>query len=231
MKCDYCQSIGHTIEMCYELKGYPLGYKKKTSNQFQNRNVSNNSFVDQSVSYTSQPSTSSSVSASTSAPLSSINEQMLKIMNLIFEKPSPMGIHANMAGKILNNNVFYNFNFDTFFKSNNVGSTNGLNIGWIIDSRANQHITVFDKNMFNIVDITDLKITVSHPNGTKAKVKKIGNLKISNCVTLFDVLIVPEYCVSLLSVNKLARDNKLFICFNESMLYSGLEANENFGDR
>nr|GEX95314.1 helitron helicase-like domain-containing protein [Tanacetum cinerariifolium] len=55
----------------------------------------------------------------------------------------------------------------------------------------------------------DLKETcdkVGHPNGTQALITKIGDFKINNEVTLYDVLVVPEYTVSLLSIHKLSRD-------------------------
>ncbi|GJT24836.1 ribonuclease H-like domain-containing protein [Tanacetum coccineum] len=74
-------------------------------------------------------------------------------------------------------------------------------------------------NMFGIIDISDLNLNVGHPNGTLAKTKYVGNLKLSDNVVLFDVLVVPEYCVSLLSVNKLIRDNRLFVRFTKSKCY------------
>nr|GEW49385.1 ribonuclease H-like domain-containing protein [Tanacetum cinerariifolium] len=52
-------------------------------------------------------------------------------------------------------------------------------------------------------------LTVGHPNGTQALITKIGNLKVNNDITLYDVLVVPEYTVSLLSMHKLAKDSKL----------------------
>ncbi|GJX86068.1 ribonuclease H-like domain-containing protein [Tanacetum coccineum] len=86
------------------------------------------------------------------------------------------------------------------------------------DSRANQHMTIFTTNMFGIIDRTDLNLTMDHPNGTLAKIKYVGNLILSKNVVLFDVLVVPEYCVSLLSVNKLIRDSRMFVGFTESKL-------------
>ncbi|GJY50410.1 ribonuclease H-like domain-containing protein [Tanacetum coccineum] len=38
---------------------------------------------------------------------------------------------------------------------------------------ANQHLTVFIVGMFDVIDITSLKITVSHPNGTLATISKM----------------------------------------------------------
>ncbi|GJY67437.1 ribonuclease H-like domain-containing protein [Tanacetum coccineum] len=60
---------------------------------------------------------------------------------------------------------------------------------------ANQHITNSTKNMTNFVDISELNITVGYPNGTIAKTNHVGNLKLTNNVVLFDVLVIPEYTV------------------------------------
>ncbi|GKA51917.1 ribonuclease H-like domain-containing protein [Tanacetum coccineum] len=94
-----------------------------------------------------------------------------------------------------------------------------ITLGWIIDSGANQHLTGSTSGMVNVVDISDLKITVGHPNGTLAIISHVGNLKLANNVTLYDVLVVPGYCVSLLSVNKLIRYSKMFVGFDENKCY------------
>ncbi|GJU85008.1 hypothetical protein Tco_1292554 [Tanacetum coccineum] len=53
---------------------------------------------------------------------------------------------------------------------------------------VNQHITSSTDNMIDVVDISDLNITVSNPNGTISKIRKVGNLKLTNNIVLFDVL-------------------------------------------
>ncbi|GJW96531.1 ribonuclease H-like domain-containing protein [Tanacetum coccineum] len=73
--------------------------------------------------------------------------------------------------------------------------------------------------MSNIMDISNLKITVGHPNGTLATVSHVGNLKLTKNVILYDVLVVPGYCVSLLSMNKMIKDSKLFVGFDEEKCY------------
>ncbi|GJS79309.1 ribonuclease H-like domain-containing protein [Tanacetum coccineum] len=59
---------------------------------------------------------------------------------------------------------------------------------------ANQHLAVSTVGIFNVVNITSLKITVGHPNGTLATISHVENLKMSNNVILYDVLVVPGYC-------------------------------------
>nr|GEX93448.1 ribonuclease H-like domain-containing protein [Tanacetum cinerariifolium] len=124
---------------------------------------------------------------------------------------------------------------------NQTGSTladyyNNLNSLWkqfdamIVDSEANQHMTVSVKFLSNAVDISNLGLTVGHHNGTQALITKIRDLKINNKVTLYDVLVVPEYTVSLLSVHKLSKDSKLFVGFDENNCYiRDLKANRAVG--
>ncbi|GKA52958.1 putative reverse transcriptase domain-containing protein, partial [Tanacetum coccineum] len=67
----------------------------------------------------------------------------------------------------------------------------------IIDSSANQYLTVSTVRMFNFMDITSLKIDVGHPNGTLATISHTRNLRLANNVILYDVLVVPGYYVNL----------------------------------
>ncbi|GJQ98425.1 retrovirus-related pol polyprotein from transposon TNT 1-94 [Tanacetum coccineum] len=145
------------------------GFKGQSGNN--NKRFNANSEVNQSV-----PGTSGSISSSFT------NEQMMKLLSLINEKPTPA---ANMT----------------------------------IDSEANQHMTDSTKDMFNVVDVSSLMLIVGHPNGTLAKIFAIGSLRLTSGVVLFDVLVVPEYSVSLLSVNKMIKDSKFFVGFDEHKCY------------
>ncbi|GKC84148.1 hypothetical protein Tco_1139865 [Tanacetum coccineum] len=81
---------------------------------------------------------------------------------------------------------------------------------------ANQHIIVSTKNMFNVVDILNLKLTVGHHNDTLAKAIVIGSLRFPDSVMLFDVL---EYNDNLLPVNKMIEDSKMFVSFDKYKCY------------
>lgn len=126
-----------------------------------------------------------------------------------------------MAGRasFYNHNVWFNMNISRYFCANSGLIVNFVTLGWIIDSSANQHLTVSTDGMFNVADISSLKITVGQPNGTLATISHIGNLKLTNNVVLYDVLVVPGYFVSLLFVNKLIRDSKMFVGFDEDKCY------------
>ena len=71
----------------------------------------------------------------------------------------------------------------------------------------------------NVIDISDLCLKVKHPNGTFDKINKDGNKKVSANITLFDVLVVSEFDVNLLSIHRLAHDSKLSVKFDEDVCY------------
>ncbi|GJU90604.1 ribonuclease H-like domain-containing protein [Tanacetum coccineum] len=102
----------------------------------------------------------------------------------------------------------------SLIKDNKVGKNMQANM-----AGANQHMTYTDKELDNVLDISHLKIKVGHPNGTEAYISKIGNLRLSNGLTLYDVMVIPEYCVTLISVHKLVKENKVIVAFDENRCY------------
>ncbi|GJV69522.1 putative RNA-directed DNA polymerase [Tanacetum coccineum] len=210
--CKNCGFTGHTIERCYELIGYPPGYKKPNAPKQHVFKTNFNANCDTKGS-DKQPSACNS-------PASFTAEQMQKLLNLINDSTSG-NTQANMAGRVsfFNGNVFFNVNLSKFYCGNTKFLVKTITLGWIIDSGANQHLTTSTIGMTNVVDISNLNITVGHPNGTVATISHIGDLRLSNNVSLHDVLVVPDYYVSLISVNKLIKDSKLFVGFDEDKCY------------
>ncbi|GKE28790.1 hypothetical protein Tco_1444174, partial [Tanacetum coccineum] len=102
----------------------------------------------------------------------------------------------------------------SLIKDNKVGKNVQVNM-----AGANQHMTYIDKELDNVLDISHLKIKVGHPNGTEAYISKIGNLRLSNGLTLYDVMVIPEYCVTLIYVHKLIKENKVIVAFDENRCY------------
>ncbi|GJV45376.1 ribonuclease H-like domain-containing protein [Tanacetum coccineum] len=123
-------------------------------------------------------------------------------------------------------------------QSNNVSSnnatTNNSHVSLSNEQLARLMSLLIDNGVStanaNMANISNLGLIVGHPNGTQALITKIGDLKINNDITLYDVLIVLEYTVSLLSIHKHARDSKLFVGFDESKCYiQDLRANKTVG--
>ncbi|GKA02168.1 ribonuclease H-like domain-containing protein [Tanacetum coccineum] len=120
LSCKNYGMKGHTIDRCFEIIGYPIGFKKNSNGNFGNN--SNKRFSNSN----NMGGSRNNVEVQTpNGPLPFTNDQIAKLMGLIGEKDNS-GVQANMAG-------------------------------------ANQHITNSTKTMTNVVDISDLNITVGHP--------------------------------------------------------------------
>ncbi|GJX48763.1 hypothetical protein Tco_0273953 [Tanacetum coccineum] len=140
----------------------------------------------------------------------------------------------NFNRRFINNNSVGSSSSSTFFddqlskiisliKDNSLNNGKGVQAnmaaGIIVDSGANQHLTYTDKYLVNVINISNLGIKVSHPNGTEAVITNVGNMVLTKNLTLYDVLVVPEYCVSLMSVHKIAKDSGLIVAFNENKCF------------
>ncbi|KAJ0834657.1 putative RNA-directed DNA polymerase [Helianthus annuus] len=191
LKCTNCNMLGHTIDRCFEIIGYPPGMKKRTSGSFGRNNSNNNK---------------SGTASSAASTLPFTPEQISKLISLVGDKSEGDQVKSNMGG--MSSCV------TGFVSSCSVSF--GHDYSWVVDSGANQHMSKSDKNMFNCVDVSEYGLKVGHPNGTSVSVLKIGELRLINNVVLKDVFYVPEYSVNLLSVHKLAKDNAITILFNEN---------------
>nr|GEZ85079.1 ribonuclease H-like domain-containing protein [Tanacetum cinerariifolium] len=128
--------------------------------------------------------------AASKSPVSLSNEQLTRLMNLLNDN-GVSSANANMSDK-------NSLNFKVTFFNGSVK----FNIN-------------FQRYFNGKVDFV-VGLTVGHLNETRALITKIGDLKLNDNITLYDVLVVPRYTVSLLSVHKLSRDNKMFTGFNEN---------------
>ncbi|XP_076941528.1 uncharacterized protein LOC143611121 [Bidens hawaiensis] len=201
-KCTHCNKIGHTVERCFEIMGYPQSSKPK-----------NNKFVNQGSKKFSNSSNNGKTGTSSDSNMSTLTSNQISRLLGLLEK-ADVGPSASIVG----GNYLCNFSKGVFCFTSGL-STDSDESTWVVDSGANQHMIMNDKNVFNQIDVTEFNIKIKHPNGSNALVTKIGSVKLSNNVILNDVFVVPEYNVNLLSVYKLAYDNKLSVTFNEHCCY------------
>ncbi|GJR99898.1 ribonuclease H-like domain-containing protein [Tanacetum coccineum] len=234
LTCTNCNKPGHTVDRCYELIGYPAGYVKRNFNA---KPTMSNNASDSAASADVLTKNSGNDNKTSNSPVSLTSDQLSRLMNLLNDSGvssdnSSMGgnILKTIKGTFFNNNVKFNLNFKKFYNGNTIFLVENISLGWITDSGANQHMTVSTKFLVNVVDVLNLGLTVGHPNGTQALITKIGDLKVNNDITLYDVLVVHEYTVSLLFVHKLARDSKMFVGFDENKCYfQDLKTNKTMG--
>ncbi|GJV81614.1 ribonuclease H-like domain-containing protein [Tanacetum coccineum] len=97
--CKHCGLIGHTIERCYELNGYPVGFKR-------NPNLSKQSSLVKKFSGNNVDMSQNASTSSGSMSASFTNEQMVKLLSLINEKPAA-NVSDSMAVSILDETKCY----------------------------------------------------------------------------------------------------------------------------
>ncbi|GKC08348.1 hypothetical protein Tco_0999958 [Tanacetum coccineum] len=119
-----------------KIVGYPAGYVKRNFNPNSRHVTSNNTTVDPHSNNTSSNTASNSL-------VSLYNEQLTRLMNLLSDNGISTA-NANMSDFVIGN----------------------ISLGWIVDTGANQHMSVSAKFLVNVVDISNIGLTVGHPNGT-----------------------------------------------------------------
>ncbi|KAJ0441126.1 putative transcription factor interactor and regulator CCHC(Zn) family [Helianthus annuus] len=87
LKCTHCNMIGHTVDRCFEIIGYPPGMKKRGNVSFGKNNGNN----------TSRSGMSSGPSSSAVSALPFTPEQIAKLMSLVGEKPDGDQEKSNMG--------------------------------------------------------------------------------------------------------------------------------------
>ncbi|GKF04877.1 hypothetical protein Tco_0035545, partial [Tanacetum coccineum] len=105
---------------------------------------------------------------------------------------------SNLKGKNVSNNVVGSSSSNEFFDEQmatliSLIKENFVNGKGVHSNMAgaNQHITYTDKNLINVIDISYLKIKVTHPDRTETFITRIGNMPLTDYLTLYDVLVVP----------------------------------------
>ncbi|CAM8909147.1 unnamed protein product [Rhodiola kirilowii] len=196
--CSYCQMPGHLKENCYKLIGYPENYRTNRNTNSNGNGVSNTGGR-QNANAVSNSNSDGNTADNVASKFT--NEQLEQILALfkgngISEKTSNQVNMAqvHMAG-IVNSQPEFMINGD-----------------WLIDSGATSHFT-YDINLLkNVYELKEAH-RVTLPNGDCFEIRHKGDCMLQNGISLYDVLLVPEFHVNLISVYKLVADMKCQMLF------------------
>ncbi|XP_019262147.1 PREDICTED: uncharacterized protein LOC109239985 [Nicotiana attenuata] len=199
--CKNCKKLGHLIDKCYKLNGFPQSFKftksrKTAANVVESdfsspQNVFTNSVSNPTQNQVDQGSVVHGLSQQQYAQLISLLQQT----HTTYSGP-PLNTlsSASFAGTLLPKNVVYSFSSSLLSKSDS--ST------WIVDSGASDHMT---SNKEYLINITPLPIhfLVSLPNGYKVKVTCTGSFALTKSIILHNVLYLPSFKHNVISVHKI----------------------------
>jgi hypothetical protein len=178
--CSHCGGIGHTVEKCFKLHGYPPGHKKGKP-----------------IASVNQVGESSATSSSSQGNGGFTNTQFQQMMTYI---------QQHMAQASTSDNPFMDNStvgmscslLEPFFTPSS--ST------WIIDSGASAHIC-HDLSLFNNYSSLQNKF-VFLPNQTRVQVVGSGTVTLGDHFLLHNVLYIPTFKMNLISLSSLLSRDK-----------------------
>ncbi|XP_023888669.1 uncharacterized protein LOC112000737 [Quercus suber] len=210
--CSHCGKLGHVMEKCYKLVGFPPGYKQKgrvaMANEVLVEDDQGNSGIQQVNSF---PFTS---------------EQYQQLISMLSSHASTSGgatdvshsANSTFSGNVCNawsNSISLDLHH-SIFAVNPVNKTAYGNDVWILDTGATDHIvhslSLFTQNTSSISTFVQL------PNGEKVTVTHIGTIQVTSTLKLENDLI----CWKMIGVGEL-HDN-LYLLHTTSSCNSVSEA-------
>ncbi|KAL5576834.1 hypothetical protein UlMin_018533 [Ulmus minor] len=159
--CSHCGYVGHTIDKCYKLHGYPPGFRFKngTTPTNVNRFSSSSSSNISATPMTNQASLMSDKADDSSDPVSSLSpsqcQQLIAMLSTQLISTTPV-----------NNEQPVISNFTGTFPS--ISSRT-----WILDTGATHHVC-HDRALFESFEPSNATSYVTLPNGQKVSIARIG---------------------------------------------------------
>ncbi|XP_059436398.1 uncharacterized protein LOC132169376 [Corylus avellana] len=206
--CSHCGFVGHTVEKCYKLHGYPPGFKSTRGKPIQH---SANQVQDSGL----------HAQQMFSPHLSMISEQYKNIMDMMkqYSLSSPQSLAqppAHFAHSAVGASGYHsslNPRYSVFSATfvNMVPSSKQHKHSWIIDTGATDHM-VSSPSFFTSITAV-VSTCVNLPNGSIAAVTHIGTVKLSENLTLTEVLCVPSFAFNLISASKLIKHLRCCLIF------------------
>ncbi|XP_030949207.1 uncharacterized protein LOC115973109 [Quercus lobata] len=185
--CSHCGLLGHTVEKCYKIHGYPPGYKTKA----RANPVSSLDFVQEFVA-TPTPQQFPFTMEQCQKLLAMIggsdsHNSSIAMANSVSSNQASTSQSTILAGN-LKHSIFSAKLVNRFVFG---GST------WVLDIGASDHIACSLSLFHSYIAVSHCVVEL--PNGESAHVTHIGIVKLSNSLTLEHVLCVPSFSFNLVS--------------------------------
>ncbi|XP_071713627.1 uncharacterized protein [Rutidosis leptorrhynchoides] len=194
-KCELCGNKGHSPDKCWEKIGYPpWHYKSRLA--FKQVNQRTKTVI---VNANKRTTTAVTVKGNNVIFTSEQFEQLLKCL--------PQMTHTDVQGTVagFDDELDHHFAAGIIIKSS-------IDSKWILDTGATDHMTPSSDELVESKSLL-LKSHIRLPNGNTSVITQIGKVKLGNQMELNDVLVVPLFKFSLLSVPKLTKDKPVVVIF------------------
>ncbi|RVW31674.1 Retrovirus-related Pol polyprotein from transposon RE2 [Vitis vinifera] len=198
--CTHCNILGHTVDRCYKIHGYPPGFRNRPN--FKPNGSRPNQMLPNSL-HTNQLTLIDGSTASASPPPLTHDQhnQLLALLSLHSSSGSSTSFgDSNPLQQSISN-------FTGILSLSPSSSTLNPSI-WILDSGATHHVCT-NSSMFHSIHSFSSN-TVTLPTSTKIPITKIGTIHLSPHLVLEHVLYIPTFQFNLISISALTQTN----CFS-----------------
>ncbi|RHN38558.1 putative RNA-directed DNA polymerase [Medicago truncatula] len=218
MLCSNCNKTNHTVENCYFKHGFPPGYRSRNQLDAMKSSFNNGG---QEPKPTPHPNNNRSVDSNTAdnnLPLSRTEYQYLINLLKSFKLESS-------TGKSITNDTSSHM-VSSIAKT---GKSLYHPCIWILDSGASDHVCPFIQSFTTIFKIKP--ILVSFPNGNLLFASYAGSIHFSENLYLDNVLFLPEFHLSIISISQLTKNlNCLLIFSSNSCMLQDTSTQRTIGD-
>ncbi|VFQ95873.1 unnamed protein product [Cuscuta campestris] len=220
--CEYCKEPGHFKDQCFKLIGYPEWFKGPKGKKGQNSNggtkfAAHTTTQTQEMQYDTPLEDMGSQKGEGHIVQNNpmfIQHVAQKMMRMMSDRSSTsaenatLNAYAHLAGKFctIASIVLDSHSAEICCVGRNI-------VDWIVHTRASNHMTPFEDILFDVYELPK-PITVTLPDGNHKAVNKAGKVVLSSSLILMDVLYVPDFRFSLISVSKVIdtqRVNAVFL--------------------
>ena len=185
-----CNRKGHEASECFLLHGYPKWFnEQQRNNQSTGQSQRGRSGRGNNSRGRGRVNTSRSAPSTSSGNSNVSSDQIAALISLLQNQQSQLSTN-HMTGKPLLSDV-------------------------IIDTGASHHMAGDLALLHNIRDIASSPVTF--PNGHSSRATKLGTLYLNSSCFLLDVLYVPDFTCTLISVSKLLKQTGCIEIFTDTL--------------
>uniref|UniRef100_A0A2N9GKR9 Integrase catalytic domain-containing protein n=1 Tax=Fagus sylvatica TaxID=28930 RepID=A0A2N9GKR9_FAGSY len=189
-QCTHCGLLGHTVDKCYKLHGFPPGYKTRGKHSAANQT---------SLSHLAQPTAAVTDEFSTSqlSQVQAYSHHQASVNTTSSHLPSSSMTGIPFCPSTCSSSNFTPNLSHSVFSSHTTPHSHIKHDSWILDTGATDHM-VCSISCLSTVTST-IQAIVELPNGNMVPVTHIGTVKLSSSLILTDVLCVPSFHFNLIS--------------------------------
>ena len=204
--CAHCGYNGHTVDTCYKIHGYPASFKHKVKQQPDKQR-----YNAKSSGYTKPVVAQMTVSEPVSNVINSLTKDQIEGMIAYFNsqmtsQSAQVNCLASTSGGTITALPGIAFSSSTLcFVGMLRATSNALcSESWVVDSGATHHVAHNKDLFFELSDALNTSVTL--PTGLGIKIAGIGSIRLSDSLTLKNVLYLPDFRLNLLSVSQLTKE-------------------------